>query len=321
MKRIIALALISIMLFSSACSKQAEDKPLTDTSDKTVVEDAPLTDTTDKTLAEDTPITDTTDKTATEIPKVESSGTDCEIIELVSKNANGKKTVDLGDTEIIVLAPRFTGIKIDEIYSYKDYYAFNNDGLVSVMVGSDYYVVNKNGEIVDYVDTPLQKDIKHYGDSAVNGEGTQIGDNVKVIMTGEVGNYQQRLHTLDGKPLSDYFHNISYFYNGLALVEKDNKIGIIDESGATVLEPCIVYDKITYPPKVREFSVEFMNQDAFIIPIGGELAVINIKRIPKLFTLDENIPKYEYTYTPNLNKAADIAAESNMAYYDNMYDG
>lgn len=82
---------------------------------------------------------------------------------------------------------------------------------------------------------------------------------------------------MDDEPLTDYYDTIGYFYNGLALVTKDRKVGIIDEKGNELLAPVISYDKIRYH-KDKRFYVHIMDQDAFILPIGGELAVINIKR-------------------------------------------
>ena len=236
-------------------------------------------------------------------PLPNNSNTDCEIIELASKTAFNKTTFDYGDEEIIVSSPKFTGIKIDEVYSYKAFYEFNNDGLLSVCYGkNEYYTLNTKGEIVDYTNTPVKDNkAREYSNLPWETKGRPVSEKTMIIQTGEQGNYKQQLHSYENEPLSDSFDSIGYFYNGLALVTNDNKIGIIDESGRTLLEPSVPFDKIKYPPEIREFDVQYMDQNAFLISIGGELAVINIYRNKKLFTLDEKVEKYNYSYNLSSN--------------------
>ncbi len=104
------------------------------------------------------------------------------------------------------------------------------------------------------------------------------GDKVAVYQEGEPGNYTQYLYDIYGNRLSEGFDSIGYFYNGLALITKANMVGIINDKGKVVLEPSILYDDFTYPPKNRGFSFSYMEEDAFIIPMDGEYAVITIDR-------------------------------------------
>lgn len=205
---------------------------------------------------------------------------DSEVLEAVSKTEFNEDIVfEWNGQKITVERPIFTGIRIDKIHSYKDFYTFNEDGWVPIDLSGigDYLVINKNGKIIfDGYEEPIKHTRNKYmlmntADYPIVGEG------VKVIMTGEPGNYKDKLYTMDDKPLTDYYDAIGCFYNGLALVTKDRKVGIIDEKGNELLAPVISYDKIKYH-KDKRFYVHIMDQDAFILPIGGELAVINIKR-------------------------------------------
>ena len=105
-----------------------------------------------------------------------------------------------------------------------------------------------------------------------------IGDGVVVAKTGEPGAYEQQLYRVTGEVLSDTFDFIGYFYHGLVLAIRDNKVGLIDDQGNTVLEPTIAYDKLEYLPKDKGYSIPFMEEDAFVLPIGGEFAIITIGR-------------------------------------------
>ena len=108
--------------------------------------------------------------------------------------------------------------------------------------------------------------------------GSSNGCETVVVQTGVPGTYLQFLYDIYGHCLSDGYDAISYFYDGLALIKKDNKIGIIDSHGKVILAPTIDYDIVTYPPKGRGFSVDFLDENAFLLPIGGEFAVITIDK-------------------------------------------
>ncbi len=138
----------------------------------------------------------------------------------------------------------------------------------------------------------------------INGEeygtlpgGSSRGCNTVVVQEGEPGAYVQYLYDIQGNCLSDGYDTISYFFDGLALIKKDNKLGIIDSNGKVILAPTIDYDIVTYPPKGRGFSVDFLNENAFVLPIGGELAVITIQKDICLEIDPEQSPAYNRAIT------------------------
>ena len=108
--------------------------------------------------------------------------------------------------------------------------------------------------------------------------GRSNGDKTFLAQEGAPGNYTQYLYDLQGNRISGGYDSISYFYDGLALVKKGNKLGLISADGTVVLEPCIECDVVTYSPKDRGFSYAFMDQNAFLVPIGGEIAVITVDK-------------------------------------------
>lgn len=108
--------------------------------------------------------------------------------------------------------------------------------------------------------------------------GRSAGEGTVIIQDGTPGNYSQYLYSIQGERLSEGYDCISYFENGLALIEKDNKVGIIDNNGTVILPPTIAFDTITYPPTTREYRIAFLDNNAFLLPIGGEFAVISIQR-------------------------------------------
>jgi hypothetical protein len=157
---------------------------------------------------------------------------------------------------------------------------------VSTDDGLTYFKVDKNGKTVD-VNSDYQiitdgrdgdKYISQFIQTEDNTNGRIVGNNVKIKQFGESGSYKQYLYSEDDKRLSKGYDSISYFFGGLALVINDNKIGLIDEKGSEILAPSILFDTIIYPPKNRGYDLNFMCEDAFIISIDGEFAVINIQR-------------------------------------------
>ena len=108
--------------------------------------------------------------------------------------------------------------------------------------------------------------------------GRSIGDKTFLKQEGEPGNYTQYLYDLQGNRISGGYDSISHFYDGLALIKKGNKLGLISADGTVVLEPCIECDVVTYPPRNDGFSYAFMDQNAFVIPIGGEIAIVTIEK-------------------------------------------
>ena len=101
-----------------------------------------------------------------------------------------------------------------------------------------------------------------------------------VVQEGEPGAYVQYLHDADGKRLSDGYDSISYFFGGLALINKDNKMGLIAQDGTVVLPPTIAFDTVRWPTwgtKYKGFRHAFMDGNTFLVSIGGEIAVITVE--------------------------------------------
>lgn len=187
---------------------------------------------------------------------------------------------------ITVEPPCFTGLPVASVYSYKETYCFM-DGTIIFKVahtdGTRLYHVDKTGKILDW-------DYQRSGDSvpddiaALNDlscpvpGGSMRGEEAVVVQTGEPGEYTQYLCNLQGEKISEGYDSIGYFYNGIALVTKDGKVGLIDDTGRVVLKPCIAYDSVTYPPTERGYSPVFMHEDAFVLPIDGEFAIFTISR-------------------------------------------
>ena len=283
MKRVISFALIFIMLLASSCknkndgAEKGTDIPNAAEQTEDIVDKTENTDNSakaaeDEKEQEQPPAAGDEPLSVNDTSKYNFGKGDSEIIELASKTEFNEDIVfEWAGEKVTVQKPIFTGLPVTGVYSYKDYYRFNSDNLESINVsGYKYFTIDKNGKIIsDDDDKPLQNNEvpEPYEDYGLDKE--QIG---------EFGSYRQRLYTLDGEPVSEYFDCIGSFYKGLALIKEDNKLGIIYYKGNVLLEPVIAFDRITYPPTGREYQVAFIINDAFIIPIGGELAVINIKR-------------------------------------------
>lgn len=195
---------------------------------------------------------------------------------------NGKK--------IKIDTPKFTGIPVESVYSYEANYDFI-DGYIIFDVatndGSKYFKVDKNGKILDvnsnYQMISAGRSSNKYMSEILEAaksisSGRLIGNNVMIEQFGEPGSYVQYLYSVDGERLSYGYDSIGYFFNGLALTKIDNKVGLIDENGNEILSPSIQFDTIIYPPKNRGYNLNFMFEDAFVIPIDGEFAIINIQR-------------------------------------------
>lgn len=132
------------------------------------------------------------------------------------------------------------------------------------------------------------------------------GNGVAVVQIGTPGNYKQYLYNIYGEQLCDQaFDNITYFNDKIAAVEKDNKIGLIDDEGNIILEPTIAFDEIVYPPKNKGFYLSYICEDALVVPIGGEFAVISIER------LSDNSASFGDTSSAN----------SHMSYFYKDIDG
>lgn len=170
---------------------------------------------------------------------------------------NGNKTSD--DYEIIGIMDK-NGTKITNPI-FKDNLNYCCGYAVAQKLDGSYVGIDKMG--------------KEYG--KLPG-GVIRGNKVAVVQTGKAGNYTQQLYSITGEALGNKYDSIGYFYNGLALTVKDNKVGFIDEKGNEVLKPVISYDKLDFTDKKVGYYPIYMNEDAFILPINGEFAVITIKR-------------------------------------------
>ncbi|MBR6559002.1 MAG: WG repeat-containing protein [Clostridia bacterium] len=74
-----------------------------------------------------------------------------------------------------------------------------------------------------------------------------------------------------GEQISRGYDFIGCFYNGLALIENDNKIGLIDESGNEILSPCIEYDTVLYPLKAKNCTFRLCLRTALLFPSAVNL--------------------------------------------------
>ncbi len=194
-------------------------------------------------------------------------------------------TFTLNGEAVTVNLPLFTGLMTNEVSTYKETFDFE-DGAVVFRTRTEseerFLRVDKAGRLLDgsypYPSLPDVDWLHDPGLYTTHEAGRVIGRNLVVAQEGEPGSYTQYLCGLDGKRLSDGYDSIGYFYNGIAAVTKDFKLGFIDEAGNQLLEPCIEFDAVTYPPTERYFLPIAMWEDALILPIGGEIAIITLTR-------------------------------------------
>ncbi len=194
-------------------------------------------------------------------------------------------TFMLNGETVTVELPLFTGLMVGEITTYMESLDFE-DGAVVFRTRTDgkerFLRVDKNGRLLDgdypYPSLPDVDWMRDLGLGESTEAGRVIGEGVAVKQEGEPGNYVQYLCDLDGNKLSEGFDTIGYFYNGIAIVTRDFKLGFIDGTGSTLLAPCIEYDAVTYPPTERYYYPSTLWEDALILPIGGELTIITLHR-------------------------------------------
>lgn len=182
-------------------------------------------------------------------------------------------TFEYNGQKITVNEPKFTDIPTDSVNSYKKQLAFEN-GItvfhVSLEDGWKYFAIDKDGKIAD----DNYSEESHIKDSAaISSRGDYA-----IIMTGVQMFYKQQLSHIKSPALSDIFDSIGFFYNGIAPVEKDGKIGFIGADCQTLLEPCIQFDDLRYPPDYKGYWCYYLCEDAIVLPIDGEFAIINITR-------------------------------------------
>ncbi len=168
-----------------------------------------------------------------------------------------------GDDESLLGLMDSSGNKLTEPI-FKAFFNFYQ-GYASATLANDgsAVVIDKTGKIV----------------GALPEQGTSYGDGVIAVMSGEPGSYVFHIYNVCGELLCEEgFDNITYFNDGIAAIVKNNKIGFIDAEGNIIFEPTIAFDEIVYPPKDKGFYLSFMCEDALVVPIGGEFAVISIER-------------------------------------------
>lgn len=183
-------------------------------------------------------------------------------------------TCEYNGQTITVSAPKFTGLPVNAVYSYKaGYFCYDGTFIFEVATdnGSMYLKIDKNGKAVD---VNINYSIISAG--RTYSRYSKQPDNITTVQTGEPGNYTYRLYSLDGQCISESYDFIGHFFNGLALIIKDKKVGLIDDNGTVVLAPSIPFDTIIYPPRIADFCPVFMTENAFVLPINGEFAVITI---------------------------------------------
>ncbi len=220
-----------------------------------------------------------TDTRYQNIPFVET--TEGEFFSFASKNQHiFPITFENGNETVTVNAPIFTGIKTKNAYTYKNYFAFQESQVVIPVLTkyndqnnvTRYLLIDKEGNLID----------DNFNRSCAVADIASISKNpstLDVVQIGEFGAYEQYLATTDGEVLSEKFDEIGFFYNGISIVRKGDKIGFISDEGDTLLEPSIEIDDLRYTPDYnRPFQVKYMTDDAFIVSIGGELAIITLDR-------------------------------------------
>lgn len=302
MKKILSIFLVAITLLSVllGCSDNAPDTPKVttytpDTTSPDTTADTTEAVTEDTTTPPDDDITYVIDQEKGflyegdtilhKLAKVSSA----EMLNRVSKDSFTEPIeFDYNGKKITIEPPVFTGLSVDSVWSYKDHYYFYDGSTVfNISSNGRFYVeVNKDGKIIDagtdYSAVKGDRTVTKYIELTTdkvdlgNGLGGFVrGDDVAIVSDDGLS-YLYSVTT--GERLSSGYNKITYFYNGLALVKKDNMIGIIDDEGNELLSPCIKYDTITYPPTGREYTIAYMFEDSFVLPIGGEFAIINITR-------------------------------------------
>lgn len=294
MKKLALILAVLLALSLVSCSDNTPDTPDTTSPDTTADTTEAVTDET--TAPPDDSITYVIDQEEGvlyegdtilhKLAKVSSA----EMLNRVSKDSFTEPIeFDYNGKKITIEPPVFTGLTFNSVESYKDHYYFYDGSTVfniSSSNGSFYVEVNKDGKIIDagtdYYAVKGDRTVTKYIELTTdkvdlgNGLGGFVrGDDVAIVSDDGLS-YLYSVTT--GERLSSGYNKITYFYNGLALVKKDNMIGIIDDEGNELLSPCIKYDTITYPPTGREYTIAYMFEDAFVLPIGGEFAIINISR-------------------------------------------
>ncbi len=190
------------------------------------------------------------------------------------------KTFEHNGESVKINYPKFTGFKTNNVKTYKEFFAFENNSLVLTALEEEalkerYFLIDRTGKIID-IDYPSHTVVTDREKISCYPEG------IEVVQTGEPGAYKQQLYK-DGVAISDVFDEIGFFNNGIALARVGNKYGFISIEGETLVEPFIEADDLRYSPDYnRGYQVLHLTDDAFVLPINGELAIITLTRTKKL---------------------------------------
>lgn len=190
---------------------------------------------------------------------------------------------------VTVNGPVYTGIPTESVYSYDDLFPCL-DGVIAFPVA--FVPVNESKTI--YLDKTAAI-IENPNRTVTVKDYLSLTDDepYRIELSGEPGDYHCQLFNDNGEAISEIYDNIGVFYNGIALIEQDyetgpNKIGLMTDTGEVLLEPCIPVDTVAYvyysvedPDtifKEKEFLNDYMFEDAFVLSIGGELAIFTLTR-------------------------------------------
>ncbi len=170
---------------------------------------------------------------------------DATVAKLASKeDFSTSVTVTYHGKTVTVNPPAYTGFPVNAVLSHGEDFISSAGRIpfrVATVGGSQYFTVDH--------------------------EGKDIAD-----LEGELPSPQ------GNRAASTGYDTVGYLYNGLALVTKDGKVGLIDESGAEVLTPTIPMDTLAYEGTEDTYAPLYMAEDAFALPLGGEWAVVTITR-------------------------------------------
>ncbi len=146
------------------------------------------------------------------------------------------------------------------------------DGICVVTIkGQDHpVVINTGGEILGKLPEACT--------------GRAIGCNMIAVQTKENQQPKQWIYHASGQLLTDrWFDTVGYVYNGLVPVTANQTLYVVDQQGKLVENVSLVYDAMTTvygesQEKTQTYHPYIMNEDALIMPIKGQVAVVSIQR-------------------------------------------
>ena len=177
---------------------------------------------------------------------------------------------------VTVNAPIYTGIPVDAVYELEELQCLS--GVIRFVVNGTDIILDNTGALAEKPENRKYKADYLPDEWKTNG---WRGNGVYIEQTGEPGSYRQQLFNKSGEAISEQFDSIGYFYNGIAIIVEDYKIGLIAESGEVLLEPSIPMDTVVYDLDAKQTGISFtayMTEDTFVLPVGGELAIFTLTR-------------------------------------------